>query len=116
MNRMTRLTAVLVSCCAALAVAAEPAQPSGSGKPAPALDAGAAPGGGSHCRVIDETGTPVVEHDSDGTTLKCQGEIREKVKALKCEPGKKLSYQYIGESAPGREGKPVAMSITCPKK
>ena len=71
---------------------------------------------GSHCKVIDETGAVVVEHDSEGTTIKCQGEIREKVKAAKCEPGKKLTYQYVSESAPGKEGKPVGMNITCPKK
>lgn len=116
MDRLTRLTAVFVCCCAALALAAEPMQPGGSGKPEATLDAGPPPAGGSHCRVLDETGTLVVEHDSDGTTLKCQGEVREKVKALRCAPGKKLSYRYIGESGPGKEGKPVTMNITCPKK
>lgn len=105
----------VVLLAAGFAVAAEAPKPGGSGKgdetPPPATEKKS----GSHCKVVDETGTLVVEHDSEGTTLKCQGEIREKVKAARCESGKKLSYQYIGESSPGREGKPVGMNITCPK-
>jgi hypothetical protein len=89
---------------------------------APAEGAAGGPAGsgekkkGSHCKVMDEAGAVLLEHDSEGTTIKCQGEIREKVKAEKCEPGKKLALQYVGESAPGKEGKPSAMNISCPKK
>src|SRR5262245_37971263 len=66
---------------------------------------------GTHCKVTDEAGAVVLEHDSEGTTIKCQGEIREKVKAEKCEPGKKLALQYVADG-----GKPIAMNISCPKK
>jgi hypothetical protein len=72
--------------------------------------------GGSHCKVMDEAGAVVLEHDSEGGSIKCQGEIREKVKASKCTPKAKLTLQYVGESAPGKEGKPIAMNITCPAK
>jgi len=77
-------------------------------KAAPASEKKAA---GTHCKVTDEAGAVVLEHDSEGTTIKCQGEIREKVKAEKCEPGKKLALQYLADG-----GKPIAMNITCPKK
>lgn len=73
-------------------------------------------GTGSGCKLLDEAGAVVLEHDSEGSTLKCQGEIREKVKALKCEPEKKLSYQYVGEGAAGKPGKPIAIKISCPAK
>ena len=101
---MNRLVAVAVLSSAAVVFAADAPADGGEKKK------------GSHCKLVDETGAVVVEHDSEGTTIKCQGEIREKVKALKCEPGKKLSLQYIGESAPGKEGKPVPTNISCPKK
>jgi hypothetical protein len=100
---MKQLIAVAVALYAAAALAAEAADGGEKKK-------------GSHCKVMDETGAVIAEHDSEGTTIKCQGEIREKVKAEKCEPGKKLAYQYVGEASPGKEGKPIAMNISCPKK
>ncbi len=65
----------------------------------------------THCKLLDDAGAVVVEHDSAGTTVRCQGEIREKVKARRCAPGKKLQLQYVSEP-----GKPIAMTITCPKE
>jgi hypothetical protein len=108
MKRLVSLAVLLVS---ALALAADPpaAAPAEEKKTEGKKK-------GSHCKVMDEAGAVVVEHDSEGSTIKCQSEIREKVKGEKCEPGKKLAYQYVGESAPGKEGKPIAMNITCSKK
>jgi hypothetical protein len=70
---------------------------------------------GSHCKVLDEAGAVVAEHDSEGGSIKCMGEVREKVKAAKCEPSKKLVYSFIGEFS-GKEMKPTKMNITCPRK
>jgi hypothetical protein len=70
---------------------------------------------GSHCKVVDESGAVVAELDSDGTSVKCNMELRDKVKAEKCEPGKKLEYQFIGEAL-GKETRPSAFSVTCPGK
>ena len=36
--------------------------------------------------------------------------------AMAATVGSALAFQYVGESAPGKEGKPIAMNITCPKK
>ncbi|MFT3710202.1 MAG: hypothetical protein QM817_21455 [Archangium sp.] len=70
---------------------------------------------GSHCKVLDDSGTVVAELDSEGTSVKCNTEIREKVKAEKCEPGKKLEFKFIGEAL-GKETKPTNLTVTCPKK
>ena len=69
---------------------------------------------GTHCKALDETGAVQLEHDSEGSSIKCQTELREKVKAEKCEPGKKLEWKFVGESM-GKEMKPTSLTITCPK-
>jgi hypothetical protein len=70
---------------------------------------------GTHCKALDENSAVVLEHDSDGNALKCQQEIREAVKQSRCEVGKKLNYQFVGESL-GKEMKPTPLTITCPSK
>jgi hypothetical protein len=70
---------------------------------------------GSHCKVVDDSGAIVAELDSEGTSLKCNTELRAKVKREQCEPGKKLEYQFIGEAL-GKETRPTAFTVTCPGK
>ena len=72
-------------------------------------------GKGTHCKALDETGAVQLELDSEGSSIKCMGELREKVKAEKCAPGKKLDWKFVGE-AMGKELKPTSLTITCPKK
>jgi hypothetical protein len=71
-------------------------------------------GKGTHCKAVDGE-TVVLEHDSEGSAIKCQSELREKMKAEKCEPGKKLELQFIGEAF-GKTMKPTSFTITCPRK
>jgi len=82
---------------------------------APADDKEKAKGKGSHCKALDETGAVQLELDSEGGSIKCLSEIREKVKAEKCAPGKELEWKFVGESM-GKELKPSSLTITCPKK
>jgi hypothetical protein len=70
---------------------------------------------GSHCKALDGTGAVVAEHDSEGTSIKCQGELRKKIEAERCEPGKKLAFQLVGQFM-GKETKPSSLKISCPKK
>ena len=70
---------------------------------------------GTKCRVVDEAGAVIAEHTSEGTSIKCMGELRELVKKEKCEPNKKLAYKFIGEAF-GKEMKPTGMNIVCPRK
>lgn len=81
---------------------------------APAADAKPA-GKGTHCKALDETGAVALELDSEGSSVKCQNELREKVKAEKCSPGKKLEWKFVGEFM-GKETKPTSLNVTCPKK
>src|SRR5256885_1721366 len=66
---------------------------------------------GTHCRALDDNGV-VMEHDSEGNAIKCQTELREKLKEAKCEGGKKLVYKFVGEAL-GKEMKPTPLTVTC---
>ncbi|MFT3710984.1 MAG: hypothetical protein QM817_25440 [Archangium sp.] len=70
----------------------------------------------SACRLMDETGTVVLQHESEGTTIKCQFEIREEIKKQRCESGKKLTFTYVGQGGTGKDLKPIQMNITCPRR
>lgn len=75
-------------------------------KPADGAAAAPAEGGekkkGSHCKVVDEAGAVVVEHDSEGTTIKCQGEIREKVKAASVSRGRSSRFSTWVSRSPAK--------------
>ncbi|MBL8909422.1 MAG: hypothetical protein JNM17_01845 [Archangium sp.] len=72
---------------------------------------------GSSCRLLDDKGTEILKHDSEGTSIKCQFEIREEIKKQRCEStGQKLTFTYIGQGGTGKDLKPLQLNITCPRK
>lgn len=70
---------------------------------------------GTVCKAMDASGATVAEVTSDGTPIKCSSLLRDKLKAEKCEAGKKLEFQVLA-TWKGKEQKPSTTKITCPKK